>query len=138
LCGIDGQYFPLQYLGFAIEGNFFNEIPGDFFGSTVTANVILRYPLDTKFPGFHLAPYAFGGIGGLFNQNNTFTRVATLGHAAQLNRRNTDDEVLGDGGVGLEYRFTPHIGLFSDIRYNLVNQSKNNFLSTRFGLRYAF
>jgi hypothetical protein len=23
--GIDGQYFPLQYLGFAIEGDFFNE-----------------------------------------------------------------------------------------------------------------
>ena len=39
--GIDGQYFPLQYLGVALEGDFFNEIPGDFFGSTVTANVIL-------------------------------------------------------------------------------------------------
>jgi hypothetical protein len=35
-------------------------------------------------------------------------------------RRNTDDEVLGDGGLGLEYRFRPHIGLFSDVRYNLV------------------
>ena len=49
--GIDGQYFPLQYLGFAIEGDFFNEIPRDFFGSTVTGNVIFRYPLDIKFPG---------------------------------------------------------------------------------------
>lgn len=104
----------------------------------MTGNAILRYPLDIKFPGFHLAPYAFGGVGGLFNQNNTFTRVATFGHAQQLNRRNTNDEVLGDGGVGLEYRFTPHIGLFSDVRYNLVNESKNNFLSTRFGFRYAF
>ena len=136
--GIDGQYFPLQYLGFAVEGDFFNEIPGDFFGSTVTGNVILRYPLDIKFPGFHLAPYVFGGVGGLFNQNNTFTRVATFGHAQELNRRNTSDEVLGDGGLGLEYRFTPHMGLFSDVRYNLVNESKNNFLSTRFGFRYAF
>jgi Outer membrane protein beta-barrel domain len=136
--GIDGQYFPLQYLGFAIEGDFFNEIPGDFFGSTVTGNVLLRYPLDINFPGVHLAPYAFGGVGGLFNQNNTFTRIATFGHAQQLNRRDTDDEVLGDGGVGLEYRFTPHIGLFSDVRYNLVNGPKNNFLSTRFGFRYAF
>ncbi len=79
--GIDGQYFPLQYLGFAIEGDFFNEVPGDFFGSTVTGNVILRYPLDINFPGLHLAPYAFGGVGGLFNQNNTFTRIVTLGHA---------------------------------------------------------
>ena len=111
---------------------------GDFFGSTVTGNVILRYPLDIKYPGFHLAPYVFGGVGGVFNQNNTFTRIATVGHAGQLNRRNTDDEVLGDGGIGLEYRFTPHIGLFSDVRYNLVNGPTNNFLSTRFGLRFAF
>jgi Outer membrane protein beta-barrel domain len=136
--GVDGQYFLLPYLGFAIEGDFFNEVPGDFFGSTVTGNVILRYPLDIKFPGLHLAPYAFGGVGGLFNENNTFTRIATVGHAGRLDRRNSDDEVLGDGGLGLEYRFTPHIGLFSDVRYNLVNESKNNFLSTRFGLRFAF
>jgi Outer membrane protein beta-barrel domain len=136
--GIDGEYFPLRYLGFAVEGNFFNEIPGDFFGSTVIGNVILRYPLDIIFPGFHLAPYAFGGVGGIFNQNNTFTRIATVGNAHRLNRRDTDDEVLGDAGVGLEYRFTPHIGLFSDARYNFVNGPKNNFLSTRFGIRYAF
>ena len=100
--------------------------------------MILRYPLDIKYPGFHLAPYVFGGVGGLFNQNNTFTRIATVGHAGRLNRRNTDDEVLGDGGLGLEYRFTPRIGLFSDVRYNLVNGPTNNFLSTRFGLRFAF
>jgi hypothetical protein len=136
--GIDGQYFPLQYLGLAIEGDFFNEVPGDFFGSTVTANVILRYPLDTKFPGLHLAPYAFGGVGGIFNENSTFTRVATFGNQNRLNRRDTDDEVLGDAGVGLEYRFTPHIGLFSDARYNFVDGPKNNYLFTRFGIRYAF
>jgi hypothetical protein len=104
----------------------------------VTGNVILRYPLDIKYPGFHLAPYVFGGVGGIFNENTVFTRVVTLGHAHELSRRNTDNEVLGDGGLGLEYRFTPHIGLFSDVRYNVVNLSKNNFLSTRFGLRFAF
>jgi Outer membrane protein beta-barrel domain len=136
--GIDGQYFPLRYLGFSVEGNFFNEVPDDFFGSTVTGNVILRYPLDVNFPGFHLAPYIFGGVGGVFNSNNALTRVATFGHAQTLNRRNTDNEVLGDGGLGLEYRFTPHIGLFSDVRYNVVDESKNNFLTTRFGLRFAF
>jgi opacity protein-like surface antigen len=136
--GIDGQYFPLRYLGLAVEGDFFNEVPGDFFGSTVTGNVILRYPLDDRFPGFHLAPYIFGGVGGVFNSNNAFTRVATFGHARAPNRRNTDDQVLGDGGAGLEYRFTRHIGLFSDFRYNFVNESKNNFMTTRIGLRFAF
>jgi hypothetical protein len=98
----------------------------------------LRYPLDTAFPGFHLAPYAFGGVGGIFNQNNTFTRIATAGSQNRFNRSGADDEVLGDVGVGLEYRFTPHIGLFSDARYNFVNGPKNNFLGTRVGLRFAF
>ena len=136
--GIDGEYFPLQYVDFGIDAVFFNEIPVDFFGSTVTGNVILRYPLDIKFPGLHLAPYAFGGVGGLFNENNAFTRVATFGNQNRLNRRNTDNELLGDGGVGLEYRFTPHIGLFSDVRYNIVDGPDNNFLLTRVGVRFAF
>jgi opacity protein-like surface antigen len=136
--GIDGQYFLLRYLGFSVDGNFFNEVPGDFFGSTVTGNLILRYPLDDRFPGFHLAPYVFGGVGGVFNSNNFLTRVATFGHAEELNRRNTNDEVLGDAGAGLEYRFTPHVGVFSDFRYNFVNEAKNNFMTTRIGLRFAF
>ena len=136
--GIDGQYFLTRYLGFSVDGNFFNEMPGDFFGSTVTGNLVLRYPLDLKYPGFHLAPYVFGGVGGVFNSNNFLTRVATFGHAEDLNRRNTNDEVLGDAGAGLEYRFTRHIGVFSDFRYNFVNESRNNFMTTRFGLRFAF
>jgi hypothetical protein len=136
--GVDGQYFFLPYLGVAVEGNFFNELPGNFFGSTVTGNVVLRYPLDTAFPGFHLAPYAFGGVGGIFNQNNTLTRISTAGNQNHLNRSNADDEVLGDVGAGLEYRFTPHIGIFSDARYNIVNGPKNNYLSTRVGVRLAF
>jgi hypothetical protein len=42
----------------------------------------------------------------------------------------------GDGGLGLEYRFTPHLGLFSDVRYNVVSRSKNNSLDAfRFALR---
>src|SRR5260221_1885873 len=61
--GIDGPYFALRYLGFPVEGNFFNEVPDDFFGSTVTGDVILRYPLDIYFPGFHLSPYIICGAG---------------------------------------------------------------------------
>jgi len=119
--GVDGQYFPLQYLGLAVEGNFFNELPGNFFGSTVTGNVILRLPLDNNLPGFHLAPYVFGGVGGIFNENNRLTRITTGG--ANFHHSGSGNEVLGDAGVGLEYRFTPHLGLFSDARYNFVNGS---------------
>jgi hypothetical protein len=137
--GIDGQYFPLQYLGFAVEGDFFNEIPHDRFGQTVTGNVILRLPLDNYFPTVHLAPYVFGGVGGIFNEdnsNNSFTHVTPFGFGRH--GRGSDDDVLGDAGGGLEYRFTPHIGLFTDVRYNWVDGPRNDYMLTRFGLRYAF
>lgn len=131
--GVDGQYFPLQYLGISLEGDFYNEIPRDIFGQSVTGNLILRYPLDTKFPGFHLAPYVFGGVGGIFNENSAYIHVTPFGP-----RRHHHDDVLGDVGGGLEYRFTPHIGLFTDVRYDFVNGPRNDFMLTRFGVRYAF
>jgi hypothetical protein len=137
--GVDGQYFPLQpYLGLSIEGDFFNEVPGDFFGATVTSNAILRYPLDIKFPGLHLAPYLFGGVGGIFNEGNAFTRVATFGNSVHIDHRGSQDEVLGDTGGGLEYRFTPRIGVFTDARYNWVNGPRNDFMLSRLGIRFAF
>ncbi len=39
---------------------------------------------------------------------------------------------------GLEYRFTPHIGIFGEIAYVLSNLSNNNFIQTKFGLRFVF
>jgi hypothetical protein len=129
--GVDGQYFPIEYLGFAIEGTFFNEIPGDRFGSTVVGNLIARYPLDLIYPNVHLAPYGFAGIGGLFNSGSHHGEFGTV-------IRPSNNLFQGDFGGGLEYRFTPHIGLFSDVRFNVVDGPKNNYLSTRFGLRYAF
>ena len=48
------------------------------------------------------------------------------------------DRVLGHIGGGLEYRFTPHIGLFGEAGYDIVNGASNNFVQINFGLRYAF
>ena len=89
--------FSQPYLGVAIEGDPFNGIPGAFCGSTVTGNAILRYPLDITFPGLHLAPYVFGGVGGIFNESNTFSQVATFGNSVHLNRSGSRDE----GPVGI-------------------------------------
>lgn len=132
--GVDGQYFLLQYLGFSIEGDFFNEIPNDNFGQSVTGNLILRYPLDNNFPSIHPAPYIFGGVGGIFNEASSHTHSIFFG--PPVTHQNA--EVLGDVGGGLEYRFAPHIGIFTDARYNFVNGPRNDFMLTRFGVRYAF
>jgi len=49
------------------------------------------------------------------------------------------DRVLGRIGGGLEYRFTPHIGLFTEAAYVIPNGASNNFVQFNFiGLRYAF
>jgi hypothetical protein len=51
---------------------------------------------------------------------------------------NHHSSVLGNVGGGLEYRFTPHIEIFSDAGYEIVNGPKNNFMQVNFGLKYAF
>jgi hypothetical protein len=47
-------------------------------------------------------------------------------------------QVLGHVGGGLEYRFTPRIGIFGEVGYDFPNLSNNNFIQTNFGLRFAF
>ena len=61
--GLEASYFYFKYLGLSVDGNAFNEIPGDNVGGTVTGNLILRLPLDDFLPTFHFAPYLFGGAG---------------------------------------------------------------------------
>jgi hypothetical protein len=112
----------------------------------VTGDLLLRLPLDDFWPSIHLAPYFIGGGGGLFTGaggttintrfqgvNNTFNNVST---------NVTNNRGLGHVGGGLEYRFTPHIGIFGEATYNWIgggnHSSGNDFIQTNFGLRYAF
>jgi hypothetical protein len=127
----------------------------------VTGDFMLRLPLDTFWANFHLAPYAFVGVGGIFigspgNGDREFVErtvfvsrtegapatqpVVLRGRA--LNRLQEDfpggSQILGHVGIGLEYRFTPHIGIFGEGAYVFPNLSNNNFVQTNFGLRFAF
>lgn len=135
--GGDLSYFPWLYAGFRLQGAVVNTIPGDNNAGDIKADVVLRYPLDRVFPNVHLAPYAFGGIGGVFTEGGSFGHFVTNDFRFR-NRGNRDDNVLGNAGAGLEYRFTPHIGIFGEADYSIVNQSRNNFMQVNFGLRYAF
>ena len=78
---------------------------------------------------------SFPGAVGL-----SFAR-ALDGAIATLKRENCSRLVIdlrGNVGGGLEYRFTPHIGIFSDAGYEIVDGPKNNFMQVNFGLKYAF
>ncbi len=112
-----------------------NAKPEDNTVGDVTGDFVLRYPLDLINPKLHLAPYAYAGVGGVFVSEDSF---GTFVSDRFRRNNNTDDRVLGDFGAGLEYRFTPHIGLFGECEYDVVDGPKNNYLQTNFGLKYAF
>jgi hypothetical protein len=179
--GMDFTYwFPWKYAGVRFQGTGLDLQSGightsrttDIFGNTVTvhggggsiaagvinADVLLRLPLDDFWPCVHLAPYAFGGFGGIFvggggegrsfsetvivsNVAGTQSRAVTLtGRRINTLRNNIGtDRVLGRIGGGLEYRITPNIGIFTEAAYVIPNGSSNNFVQWNFiGLRYAF
>ena len=159
-------YFPWKYAGVRIQGagmelstgtvtvtgsNGFRSRSGsgNAAAGVVTGDFIMRLPLDDFWPSVHLAPYIFGGFGGVFTGagGNTIN-TSSSGVNERFNNASSNvsnNRFLGNTGGGLEYRFTPHIGIFGEASYNFVgggnhnfNSSLKNFIQTNFGLRFAF
>lgn len=82
------------------------------FVDTVMGDLILRMPIGNT----GLAPYIFGGAG------YEFERV---------------DQLVGGGGVGLEFRPVPHFGFFVDARY-LAAVKTADYGIGRAGVRISF
>ena len=108
--GLGLNYFFTRNLGVGAEA--YSENTTGTFIDNASGNLILRLPLGQC--GF--APYIFGGGGHQFD-------------AAKL--------WFGQGGAGLEYRFTPHIGMFLDARMVWPNETKYYGVA-RLGVRFAF
>lgn len=131
--GGDVKYFFNKYIGIGAEGYALGG-HGPIFGALAT--VTLRYPIGCT----RWAPYAFGGVGGIW------------GGSYQVGgERSSDDEVFfsrevdqkegllqGQAGGGIEYRLTRHIGMMADFSWNMVDGPKNNFGMVRTGLNFAF
>jgi hypothetical protein len=143
-----------------LPGRTVNVPSGSDAAGEINADALLRLPLDDFWPGVHLAPYVFGGFGGIFvgsgpsasfSETGTVTvtgpsgvsvtrTVTVTGRRVSALRNNIGtDRVLGRIGGGLEYRFTPNIGIFTEAAYVIPNGASNNFVQWNFiGLRYAF
>lgn len=127
--GLDIAYFPWLYGGFRFQGSAFNISRADQTAGLVTYDAVLRYPLDLVAPNLHLAPYAFGGVGGLLGGLDGNSRTGNL---------RTDSRVLGNAGGGFEYRLTPRFGIFSEAGYNFIDGPQNNAVQVNWGARFAF
>jgi hypothetical protein len=169
--GMDFTYFlPWKYLGFRFQGaglslssptvtgsitgandsfHFSRSNSGNAAAGVIKAGLVWRVPLDDFWPNVHLAPYAYGGGGGVFTGaggNEIHTQFPELNQEFKNASSNVNnDRGLAHIGGGFEYRFTPHIGIFGEADYNWVsggqhnfNSSVKNFIQTNFGFRYAF
>ena len=113
--GAGANFFFARYFGVGVDGTWFGGGPNSAALQQVTGNVILRYPIELR--SFGLAPYVFAGGGEIFDGKQTSA---------------------ADTGVGVEFRLTRHIGVFTDWRYDFTNGDRGNLTTTRAGVRFAF
>jgi hypothetical protein len=104
------NYFITRNFGIGAEA--YSENTTGAFIDSASANLILRLPLGQS--GF--APYLFAGGGHQFDMVKTS---------------------FGQAGLGIEYRFTPHVGVFLDAR-GVVPSETTYYGVARLGLRFAF
>jgi hypothetical protein len=104
------NYFFTRNIGISADA-YSENITGTFIDS-VSTSLTLRLPLGQS--GF--APYAFGGGGRQFDLTKLW---------------------FAQFGAGIEYRFTPNIGVFTDGRCVVPDHTKY-FGVARLGLRFAF
>jgi opacity protein-like surface antigen len=118
------NYFFTRNFGLGVEGSAFDGNKATL--GSAALNLYYRLPIGES----PVALYGFGGAGATFNAD----------HIAADNLSDKADHVVFEGhaGVGLEYRFTPNVGCFSDVRYTLENTDDSNFATARVGVRFVF
>jgi hypothetical protein len=108
--GAGMNYFFCRNLG--IGGDAFSTGLEGAFVDNASGNLILRWPITQT----GLSPYIYGGAGYQFDSAKKW---------------------FGQGGVGLEYRFCPHTGLFIDARAMAPESTRYTGVA-RLGLRVSF
>lgn len=139
--GADIKYFFCRYFGVGVEG--YGLAANGTVGG-VLGTVTLRYPIGCS----RWAPYAFGGIGGAFGGSYSIGHEVTIRDDVQglpdiesftsSDVNQNDARLQGQGGVGIEYRFTKHIGIMADFSWNILEGRDNNFGLVRTGINFAF
>jgi hypothetical protein len=104
------EFFMWRYIG--IEGEAWSETTHHSFVNDAGGNLVLRWPIGNT----GLSPYIFGGGGYQWLPGQT---------------------TYEDGGAGLEFRFTPMIGIFADARFVTADKTSNYGMG-RLGVKFSF
>ena len=124
--GVGLNYFITREIGIGVDAN-----AGDNRGpfvDHVLGNVIARWPFDPT--GW--APYIFGGGGRGLDAGNGLVD----GEVVHIGKKY---EWLADFGLGVEYRFNPTTGIFTDARYIWhQHEGSTDRMLFRAGLRLVF
>ena len=112
--GLGANYFFTRNFGLGIDGYILDTAKPT---GEAAGTLIARLPLGNS----HFAPYAVAGGGAIFNGVHSH-----------------DAKAFAKGGLGLEYRFSPHVGIMTDYTYNMVEGSHNNFGVLKTGLKFVF
>lgn len=127
--GVGLNYFFTPYLGIGADANW-SDHRG--FGGPATdwvmGNLIGRFPIGNT----GIAPYVFGGGGRQFNGLFRDPETGDILAGARY-------EWVADLGVGVEFRVTPGLGVFTDGRYIWhLKDGGIDRLALRAGVRVAF
>jgi hypothetical protein len=129
--GGDFKFFFARYFGIGAEG--FGLNARDTVGAAL-GTLTLRYPV----PSTRFAPYVYIGGGALFNGSEIENHGEEDDSGFFRTLHSADAKAVGQFGGGLEIRLTPHIGLFHDFNWNVVDGHDNNFGMVRTGINFAF
>ena len=154
--GIDAKYFFMRYFGVGVQGSLlrghsrhllYDDGPDqaneehfeddDHTVGTVLGTLTVRHPFHCS----RFSPYVWGGLGGYFNGSNDKPSSLNNGNfegAGRFNDLRSENRFGGQFGIGLEVRITRHIGVTTDVAWNVLEGPHNDFGQTRFGLNFAF
>jgi hypothetical protein len=134
------KYWALGWEGFVVDAN-------DNEAGATLATVTVRWPIGCS----RFAPYIWGGLGLAGGGSHTVKFFNEIHHGsgesalenfdvfrADKTINNTDTEVMGQFGGGLEIRITRHVGMMGDFAWNVLNDPDNDFGLARFGLTLSY
>ena len=110
--GLGANYFFMRYLGVGADANVTSTSNGLW---TFSGSLIARYPIEAGH--FCIAPYALAGGGFQTDGVNAGTWHV---------------------GGGLEWRATPHLGIFTEGRYTWAGDHIEDTVQVSVGMRFVF